>query len=627
MRSRSLRILAPLLASTAMAAPVKVFILSGQSNMNGMGSMADLVKNKYSVPSNVQLFRDQDGCPDVGVGCLPDDHSWRPLRIDEKITFGQEMGIADVLSKTVPITENIYLLKVSWGGTALRSDPNLTNYWEFTNGLEGWSSSGTSTPAVWNKSGTVSAQITGNDPFLLSPPMKIDASKEKIIHVKMSIRSSLTEGRIYFCHENGDWSEINAKSFEVVANNSFPKEYVIDMSTVPSWNGTITQFRIDPPAGNSGSSYSIDYVRLGMAVEVKKWDFDPASGLNGWVANSHISGFVPWSLDPQNPSNLSIAGRIAGEDPWVLSPDELGVNIDSARTLKIRLYNNTSATEAQVYFSTNESPNLSEERSVVFSILPAKEGVGVQEYLVDMSRNTFWKGTLRRLRIDPVRSAVQGTFAIDDIRLMGWTQPTWLNTGSDLYPWFLRNVRKALKDLENRGVSYELKGMFWMQGESDGFSAGTSSIYEQSLQKFVAKVRSDLNAPSLPFIYGMIRNEPLNPEQFVVMSKAYGDTNSVEKIAANYRGRMWPFGKAIQSAQFRAQTTIPNSACMETSAWHGTKSSGCYWIYGVPNVGNCDPAHFGTDALLQIGWGFGEAYKDGVSTSGCANPDDGFYDP
>ncbi|HOX51013.1 MAG TPA: sialate O-acetylesterase [Fibrobacteria bacterium] len=612
------RILTLLLAGTALAAPMhRVFILSGQSNMNGLGRMEDLMKKLYTPPKRVKLFKDQEGCPEGSAWCLPDDHTWRPLRVqasDE--TFGPEMGLSEILSAKYK-DDTVDLLKVSWGGSSLETLPSWGSLiWGFDSDLQGWSSAGTASPLTWNAGGTVGATINGVDPILLSPPLALEISPEKnnIIRVKMRNRSSSTLGRIYFCPVGGSWSEENAKTFEVTSDDPVSREYVIDMSTVKNWKGTLAQFRIDPSIASIGS-YQVDEVRIGTGMENRRWDFALPAGMSGWMANSSVSNFQQFPVANGTALDRQMWGQVTASDPWVLSPEGLSVNIDSSKTLRIRLWNATADNQAQIYFATDASPSLDEAKSVIFPVNASD--IGFNEYIVDMSGNPHWKGTLRQLRIDPTRYKAEGSFAIDNIRLTGWASHSWSNPGYDLYPWFLRNVRKALADLANKGVAYKLEGMFWMQGEADARDPATASVYDRSLSRFVSKVRADLNSPNLPFLYGMIHSASLTAEQ----SQVWYQVNGWQ--AGAYSNTVWPYYKDVHQGQYRAQFAIANTRCVEGPGREETQVGGCSFSNPTPTKQNCDPGHYGTDAILNVGRHFGNAWNDftnRVSSPGCQNP-------
>lgn len=68
----------------------------------------------------------------------------------------------------------------------------------------------------------------------------------------------------------------------------------------------------------------------------------------------------------------------------------------------------------------------------------------------------------------------------------------WDRTNSDsFYQQFIAHVRK---------VKGPFKGMLWYQGESDALMPEEAPKYEQNLLNLIDNVRSDLNAPELPFI-------------------------------------------------------------------------------------------------------------------------------
>ncbi|MBK8804849.1 MAG: hypothetical protein IPN71_22835 [Fibrobacteres bacterium] len=103
-------------ALLTLAAPAKVFILAGQSNMTGSGKVHDL--DSFDLPSEFQIFRTIEG-----YAPLQDDwlmmtktnthiETWVPQR------FGPEMGLAESLADEYP-GETIYFIKTAYGGTSL----------------------------------------------------------------------------------------------------------------------------------------------------------------------------------------------------------------------------------------------------------------------------------------------------------------------------------------------------------------------------------------------------------------------------------------------------------------------------------------------------------------------------
>lgn len=74
--------------------------------------------------------------------------------------------------------------------------------------------------------------------------------------------------------------------------------------------------------------------------------------------------------------------------------------------------------------------------------------------------------------------------------------------GFKMYPLALKQVRDALADLEDQGVTARLEGFMWHQGENDMFNEGYMANYGKNLKGFLAAWRRDLKAPHLRFYIG-----------------------------------------------------------------------------------------------------------------------------
>lgn len=70
--------------------------------------------------------------------------------------------------------------------------------------------------------------------------------------------------------------------------------------------------------------------------------------------------------------------------------------------------------------------------------------------------------------------------------------------GGDMYNTFVDVVGDALGELDTLGATYNLKGMTWLQGESD---TGQSGAYENNLVSLIDRVRTDVFAGAdAPFV-------------------------------------------------------------------------------------------------------------------------------
>jgi hypothetical protein len=124
-------------ASQAAAKPLKVFILAGQSNMQGHVSVStfDSMADDPNTAPILKEMRDPEGKPRVcekvwisSIGCLGDAYS--DLREQKgKLTAGfgaspEEIGpeFTFGISMEKPLGEPILIIKTSWGGRSLHTD-------------------------------------------------------------------------------------------------------------------------------------------------------------------------------------------------------------------------------------------------------------------------------------------------------------------------------------------------------------------------------------------------------------------------------------------------------------------------------------------------------------------------
>jgi len=72
--------------------------------------------------------------------------------------------------------------------------------------------------------------------------------------------------------------------------------------------------------------------------------------------------------------------------------------------------------------------------------------------------------------------------------------------GRELYPRMMATFSDALELLEDKGDTYTVHAMLWLQGTSDSQNSTRSSNYAENLVAFVGDIRSDLGEDSMPFI-------------------------------------------------------------------------------------------------------------------------------
>jgi hypothetical protein len=114
--------------ATAFCSPLKVYILSGQSNMDGLGKMADIIANdsfaEYrTIYPKIKFFLALEGGELTYSDTLkPGSSALQDVGgISGNNTFGPELGIAKILSSKFP-NDTMVFIKIPWGGTILETN-------------------------------------------------------------------------------------------------------------------------------------------------------------------------------------------------------------------------------------------------------------------------------------------------------------------------------------------------------------------------------------------------------------------------------------------------------------------------------------------------------------------------
>jgi len=269
--------------------------------------------------------------------------------------------------------------------------------WRFdTNGnFEGWTV-GNATATV--SGGTLNLTTTGTDPLTTSPDnLNINAPATfKFVQVAMNNNTSVTSGRIFFITNTDTvWTSAKSKGFTIKANTN--TSYIVDMSTVAGWTGTIRRIRFDPldPATGSGQTVNIDLISVVQAAtNINEWRFDTDGNMEGWTAGNATPVVLGGTL------NLTTTGN----DPLIMSP--VNLNITAPATYKfihVDIKNYSTVTSARIFFITDTDSTWSSAKSKSFTI--KADSNYYASYIVDMSTVAGWSGTIKQIRIDPLDPA------------------------------------------------------------------------------------------------------------------------------------------------------------------------------------------------------------------------------
>jgi len=134
--------------------------------------------------------------------------------------------------------------------------PTPLAYWQFINDSEGWSSNSHDISFDAFEQDFIAFKTTGQDPYISSAHVKIAAATASMITVQMSLtQTNSSKGAIYFTTDkDSNFDERKKQSFPL-HDGAGQFKYDIDMSRISTWQGVITQLRLDPVDDPSPSSY------------------------------------------------------------------------------------------------------------------------------------------------------------------------------------------------------------------------------------------------------------------------------------------------------------------------------------------------------------------------------------
>ncbi|MCA9172550.1 MAG: hypothetical protein KDB23_33020, partial [Planctomycetales bacterium] len=140
-----------------------------------------------------------------------------------------------------------------------------------------------------------------------------------------------------------------------------------------------------------------------------------------------------------------------------------------------------------------------------------------------------------------------------------WLADKQRDTGR-YYRLMIEHVRHVLHDIkrvcpEYQGQGYELAGFVWLQGWNDMVDGhtypqhgqpGRYDLYSELLTDFIRDVRSDLSAPNLPFVLGVMGVDGLQPSADIA---AFRRAMAAPAALPEFRGNV----AAVQTAPFWAE--------------------------------------------------------------------------
>ena len=143
------------------------------------------------------------------------------------------------------------------------------------------------------------------------------------------------------------------------------------------------------------------------------WNF--TSTLEGWNTPMNLTASASGDM-----ANLTITNA----DPYIHSPNNLNVSASDYKYIIVSMQNQTSSNTAELFWSTTASPNFDGAKRVSFAITP--NDTKQRTYIIDLSANANWNGSIKQLRIDPTLAS-SGTVKIDYVKFAG-AYPSTIST-------------------------------------------------------------------------------------------------------------------------------------------------------------------------------------------------------
>ena len=164
--------------------------------------------------------------------------------------------------------------------------------------------------------------------------------------------------------------------------------------------------------------------------------------------------------------------------------------------------------------------------------------------------------------------------------------------GQPLYNGLLRDYARVV-ELYGSAQTVPI-GVLWMQGESDSKSASDASAYSARLRGFISRVRSDLKAPSLPFVIPQLPGRRPFPGQRPFQDQVEA---AFTAAAAEVPRVRYVLGEWRNGSEAHVPTPTPQHL-MDAMAGTGV-TMGSRLLADMASKMSC--AHYSSSSVLRIG--------------------------
>ena len=235
----------------------------------------------------------------------------------------------------------------------------------------------------------------GANPGVVSPAFAKGITTDQFKTLAFSARINKVEqastGTVWLKNQEGNWNH-ECDIAEVYKDMNY-HEYKVGLGHLSIME--ISQLSIELTDNAINEFWIFDWVKL--LSSYKKWDFK--DNQLGWV------------LKNGNTKCFCIPGNITIKEQWEIDPD-LDIQLISPcfesliaeenAVLKVAMSSGKcqpGKNIMKIYFKTDLYSEFSEERTVT---TPVVDDGKLRVYTIDMSANSFWKGRITQIRIDPL---------------------------------------------------------------------------------------------------------------------------------------------------------------------------------------------------------------------------------
>ncbi len=179
--------------------------------------------------------------------------------------------------------------------------------------------------------------------------------------------------------------------YDWAINTLTPLDGIYDHTTLYLGNGMIAShttslWNSDWKMGDANANHKFYHIKGNPTNE---WEFNTPGIKEGWFVHNIKS----WSVESDG--RFRIDPDI--NDPYIESPS-ISVSANNFNTIAIRMSSNAPDQNGAIYFKTSTSPEFSEDKKVVFSVIT---GPNWYDYSILMTPNPRWTGTITGIRVDP----------------------------------------------------------------------------------------------------------------------------------------------------------------------------------------------------------------------------------